>query len=131
MSYQNIRRHDIIFQPAAVGSAETKDIINCKKGDRVLAVHIEKQILAAGSTTSTISVGILGTLAGFLAATDTETGAVGDLVDGGGASLLTNAGGYLFTADGTVKVDYVIGATPGATNPRVRVIVLIAHASGM
>lgn len=130
MSYQNIRRHDIIFQPAAVGSAETRDIINCKKGDRVISVHMEKQILAAGSTTSTISAGVLGTLAGFVAATDTETGAVGDLVDGGGA-LLANSGGYLFTADGTVKADYVIGATPGATNPRVRIIVLIAHASGM
>ncbi len=126
MSYQNYRKYEIIYQPGAVGVAETKDIISLKRGDRVKSVMIEKQVPAAGATTSTISVGILGNLTGFLGATDTE-GTAGDLVDAAGG-LLANSGGYLFTADGTIKADYVIGATPGATNPRVRIVVIVGHA---
>lgn len=124
--YQNIRKHEVIYQPAAVGSAETVTIKSLKKGDRLLAVHMIKQVLAAGSTTSTISAGITGTLAGFIAATDTETGAAGDLVNGTGALLIP--GGYLATADIDLKADYIIGATPGATNPRVKFVFLIMEA---
>lgn len=125
MSYARIRLASAYYQPAAVGSTETKALLQVKKGERVLWVHLERLVLAAGSTTSTIEIGDGTDTDGFVAAIDTEAGAAGDMVAGAGA-LLANSGGKLYTVDDTIDAVYTIGATPGATNPSVRVVAAIA-----
>ncbi|NIR13679.1 MAG: hypothetical protein GWN86_06915 [Desulfobacterales bacterium] len=86
----------------------------------VLYAYAIKTILAAGSTTSTISVGDGGDVDRLVAVTDTETGSVGDIVAG-----VTAAFPYQYTADDTIDADYIIGATPGATNPKWRIAVAV------
>lgn len=127
MSFQNIRRIEGIYEPAAVGSTETVALFQVKRGDRVLALHVERQILAAASTTSTIEIGDGTDVDGFVAAIDTESGAVGGLVEGAGA-FMANSGGKLYTADDTVDAVYTIGATPGAVKPRIKYTALVAQA---
>lgn len=115
MPYQNREVRRGSWTPVAVGSAETKTLMTLKKGWRVVSGSVRCRVPAAGATTSTVSLGVTGTVTGILAATDTEQ-AVGALVNGQGA-LLNQANGYLATADISVVLDYVIGATPGATVP--------------
>ena len=123
--YGGIDRVQVDFQPAAVGTSEAKGLIPVKKGDVVLNVHIRRLTLAAGSTTSTISVGDGGDVDRFVAVTDTESGSVDDVVGG-----VTAAFPYEYTADDNIDADYIIGATPGATNPKVRVVAYIIRQSG-
>jgi len=127
--YQNVRRHEIIFTVAAVALDETKSLLNLKKGDRLLAIHAEKQILAAAATDTTITVGDATDTDGLITAIDTESGAVGDLVNGTGAYMI--AGGKLYTADTVMTATYDNGTTPGAVAPRIKITALIAHATGM
>lgn len=113
------------FQPAAVGTAETTALFSVRKGDVLLYAYMVRSILAAATTTSTISLGLTGSVAKYVAATDTESGAVGDIVAGVTANYPE-----VFTADDTIDADYIIGATPGTTNPKVRfTIVILATAN--
>jgi hypothetical protein len=118
---RHIRTQYREFQPAAVGSNETKELFAVKAGMRVLAVAIMPLTAAAGSTTSTITVGDGGSVNGFVIATtnyDPEASTVGTLVDGTGTYL--GAFGKLYTVDDTIDVVYTSG-TAGATNPKVGV----------
>jgi len=56
--------------------------------------------------------------------TDTEAGAVGDLVNGTGPDLAPS-GGFLATADGTIDAVYAITTTAGAVAPKVQFSVTI------
>lgn len=123
--YQNIRKQVIIWQPAAVGSGGTISLLQVKKGDILLRAISEKQILSAG-TTSIVDVGDTGDPDGIIAALDLDAGAVGDLASGAGAYV--TASGKLFTANGTIDAVYTPGATPGATNPRVKFTFYIMEA---
>lgn len=115
----SVIHHIVDFQPAAVGTAETKAVLSVPKGATILSAHAEKLVLAAATTTSTISVGDGGSVARFVAATDTETGSAGDVVQPTTANLP-----YVYPADDTIDVDYIIGATPGATNPKWRIHII-------
>jgi len=115
--YKNIRHHELIFEPAAVGANETKALLQVKKGDRVLFCHAEKQVLAAAATDTTVTLGDTGDPDGLITAIDTETGAVGDLLNGAGAYMI--GGGKLFIANGTIDAVYA-GTTYGATKPRIK-----------
>lgn len=101
-------------QPAAVGSDETVTIFSLKKGQRLLSATARVDIAAAASSAVTFSLGISGTVQGFIANFDPETAT---FVDGQG-TLLANSGGYLATADIDVISTYD-QTTPGATNPKV------------
>lgn len=129
MSFQNIRRYEGTFQPAAVNADETKAILNVKKGDRVIAVQCQKLILAASSTNSSFDIGDGDDPNGYVASLDPEAGSVGDLVDGAGALFGSNLG-KLYTADDTVDIVYTDNTTPGATNPKIRWIIFVLHAGG-
>lgn len=91
-----------IWQPAAVGSDETTTIFKLKKGQRLLSATARVDGPADASSTMTVSLGISGTVQGFIANFDPETAT---MVDGQG-TLLANAGGYLATADIDVIVTY-------------------------
>jgi hypothetical protein len=103
----------VTFQPAAVGTAETTGILTVKKGDRIISVDARKTRLAAGSTTSTISIGDGGDVDRFIAVTDTETGSVEDYINPVSGVLP-----YTYNANDTIDANYIIGGTPGATNPQ-------------
>jgi hypothetical protein len=112
------------YQPAAVGTAETPGILAVKKGQRVIAVTCMPLIAAGAGTNTTISLGDTAGVATLLAAVDTETMTPGTPIDSVAAAL-ANAGGKLYTADDTIKADYINGGTPGAVNPKVRFTVTI------
>lgn len=113
-----------IYSPNAVGVAETPSILSVKKGWRVLSAQAVPLIAAAAGTTSTISLGDAAGVASLMAVIDTETMTPGTPIDSVAAAM-ANAGGKLYTADDTIKADYIIGATPGATNPKVRFTISI------
>lgn len=119
-SLAKIEIKTVEFQPAAVGTAETTPLLSVRKGDVLLYAYMVSSILAGAATTSTISLGLTGSLAKYVGATDTETGAVGDIVAGVTANYPE-----VFTADGAIRADYVIGATPGTINPKVRFTIAI------
>jgi hypothetical protein len=104
------------YAPAAVGTAEVVPIFSVQPGHRVVSTAARKKVLAGAGTTSTVSLGDGTALAGFIAAIDTETGAVNDLIDGQG-TMLANSGGRLYLVADTIDAQYIIGATPGAVNP--------------
>jgi hypothetical protein len=104
------------FQPAAVGSNETKALFTVKKGQRVIAASYRCEIAAAASTDTTMTLGDGTDTDGFIAAIDLEAASAGGLGNGAGALLATD-GGKLYTADDTVDVVYS-GTTYGATNPK-------------
>lgn len=120
MTYSKIWRRSKEFQPAAVGSTETKALFAVKEGWRVLSCSARVLQNSAATTDSTMTVGDGSDVDGFLVATtdldlETSTG----IVNGAGAYLATS-GGKLYAADDTVDVVYTAGTTPGATNPKVR-----------
>lgn len=126
MAYTNIRTIRKRFVPAAVGTGETTALFSVAAGERVLWCSVRKEVLAATTTDSTITIGDGDDADGYVAAIDTEAGAVGDLIDGGGA-YLAESGGKLYTAEDTVDAVYAEGTTPGATAPQVNVLVAIAR----
>lgn len=105
------------FSPTAAGVAQTTALFTVHKGERVVWASARKDTLAAGSTTSTLSLGDGADVDGYIAVTDTETGSVGTLVPGEGAYLATS-GGKLYLADDTIDIDYIPGATPGVVAPK-------------
>ena len=107
-----------VFTPVDRTVTETKALFSVQRGHRVLWASVEKNTLAAASTTSTMTLGDGADVDGYVAAElDLETGAVGDLVAGDGA-YLDASGGKLYTVADTVDVVYTAG-TPGAVTPRV------------
>jgi hypothetical protein len=104
------------YAPAAVGTAEVVPIFTVQPGHRVISASARKKVLAGGTTNTTVSLGDGTALAGFIAAIDTETGAVNDLIDGQG-TMLANAGGKLYLVADTIDAQYINGGTPGAINP--------------
>lgn len=123
---QNIEILQKTFQPAAVATDETKALFPIKKGERVLWASAQKLTLAAAATDTTITLGDGDDPDGFIAAIDTEDGAVGDLINGAGAYLATS-GGKLYTADDTIDAVYDNGTTVGAVNPKVRFTVCVVR----
>ena len=108
------------FEPATIGTNETKALISVKKGEVCHFVKAQKLRLAGASTTSTMSLGDGGDVDRYIAVTDTETGAVDDIVQPVVAYFP-----YCYTADDTIDLDYIAGATPGSTKPKWRVTIAI------
>lgn len=107
------------FQPAAVGSDETKALFSIKKGERVLWASYRPEIAAASSTDTTMILGHGDDTNGLIEAIDLEAMTPGAIVQGAlTATLLLTSGGVLFAADDTIDVVYA-GSTYGATNPKV------------
>ncbi len=111
-----------VYQPAAVGGAETVALFNVKKGWRVIGAWMMPLIAAAVASNTSISVGDGTAVAGFIGVTDTETMVPGTPVDGQGAFF--NQGSKLYTVDDTIDADYIV-TVAGATNPKVRVFVTV------
>lgn len=107
------------YAPAAVGTAEVIPTLSLREGDIVLYAYLQKLVLAAASTTTTVSLGDGGSVARFVAATDTETGAIGDIVTGVVANFP-----FQYTVDDRVDIDYAAITTPGTVNPRWRVFIV-------
>lgn len=114
----------IDWSPAAVGTDETTALFAIKAGTRVVAASAEPLTNAAGSTTSTASLGDGTSVSGYITSgsgsgnLDLELSTVGVKVQGTGALLLASLG-KLYTVDDTVDVVYTKN-TQGATNPKVR-----------
>jgi hypothetical protein len=125
MANQTIRTVSRIFQPALVGTAETKELLRVAAGERVLWVSVMPMIAAAAASNTTIEVGDGSDTDGFVAAIDTETMVAGTLIGGAGA-LLAASGGKLYTATDTVDAKYVV-TTAGATNPKVVVTIAVVR----
>jgi hypothetical protein len=120
MAEARIRIRSREFQPAAVGTDETKALFTVKAGERVLWASL--MILTRsqeGVATSTYKVGDTDD-DGFIAATNTDQ-AVGTIV-GGAGDLLATSGGKLYTADDTVDMTYT-KATAGNVKPKCRVTI--------
>lgn len=117
MSLAKIDIREFSHQPAAVGTGETKDAFQVRKGERILWASARVETAAAAATTSTWDLGDPATPAGYVAAVDAEQ-AVGTLVNGAG-TYLANSGGKLYVAAANLRSTYTPGATPGATNPRI------------
>lgn len=115
--FRKIEVREADFQPAAVGSDETKAVFNIRAGERVVFASVKPLIAAAASTQSTISLGDGSGVAGFITAYDTESAAVGTLIDGGTATYFASSGGKLYLAADTIDATYD-QTTPGATNPK-------------
>lgn len=113
------------FQPAAVGTGETKALFTIKAGYRVVWASGRAQIAAAASTDTTFTLGDGTDPDGLITAVDLEATAAGTLVDGEGA-FLSNSGGKLYTVDDTVDVVYA-GTTFGATNPKMKFKIAIVR----
>lgn len=116
-----IRRYRVLYQPAAVGSAETKAIMTVKAGWRVIHVSVRPVTPAAAGTNTTIEIGDGTDTDGYVAAIDTETMVGTTLIDGQGA--LFAQGAKLYVADDTIDAKYVNGGTPGAVNPAILVTI--------
>lgn len=114
--FKRVEIREIDFQPAAVGSNETKALFAVRAGERVVFASARCLTAAAASTDTTMTLGDGASAAGYIAAIDLEATAAGTLVNGQGA-LLNQSGGKLYTADDTVDVVYA-GTTYGATNPK-------------
>src|SRR5262245_18634397 len=112
MSMQHIDIRKREFQPAAVGSGETRALFNVKKGERVLWSSYMPVIAAAATTDTTMVLGDGGATNGFQTAIDLETSTAGTPVNNPG-TFVANSGGKLYTVDDTVDVVYA-GTTFGA-----------------
>ena len=150
MSFQQIRRIEGYFQPAAVGSNETTPIFAVKAGQRVMALWIQVMIAGeSGVATSTIEIGDGTNIDGYLdnadintitgmsdnyATTDGATYPAGTILDGNGEFLVGHAtsgwgtSGKLYTVDDTVDAVYTAN-TAGATNPKIKWFAWVAGAN--
>jgi hypothetical protein len=118
------RRRSKIYSPADRTVSETVELFPVHKGDRVCFGDFTKSVLS--STANTIAVQLhSGAAGGIMAATDTSTGAAGDIVNMGGTALAD--GGLLVTADGYLEVAYVAVAGGGTTTPQVRFNIFIVE----
>jgi hypothetical protein len=107
------------FQPAAVGSNETKALFSVKKGERVLWATALPEIKAAASTDTSMTLGDGDDADGLITAIDLETMTAGTPISHTNAgAYLAYSGGKIYTADDTIDVVYA-GTTYGATNPSV------------
>ncbi len=114
-----LERLEAEFSPAAIGTAETKDLFRLEKGDMVVGGYAVKEALAGASTTSTISVGRTSAVTRWIGATDAETGSVGDII------AITSNLNDVQTAQTHVVADYSPGATPGSAKPRWRIVMYV------
>ena len=150
MSFQQIRRLEGYFQPAAVGSNETTPIFAVKPGERVMALWIQVMIAGeSGVATSTIEIGDGTNVDGYLdnadlpnitgmsepyATTDAATYPAGTILDGNGEFLIGHStSGYgflgkLYTVADTVDVVYTAN-TSGAVNPKIKWYAWVAQAN--
>src|SRR5258708_3969349 len=90
---------------------------------------VQKRVLSSTANTIAIRVSSAagGQAGGLIAAFDTSAGAAGDLLDMAGADL-TNAGGFLCTANGTIQASYVAVGGGGTTVPQVMIeVAVVAH----
>lgn len=123
-NFLRIQQHYRDWSPAAVGSNETTALFPVRAGTRVIAASAEPLTNAAGSTTSTASLGDGTSVSGYITSgsgsgnLDLELSTVGTKVQGTGALLLASLG-TLYTTDDTVDVTYTAN-TAGATTPKVR-----------
>lgn len=122
--FRRIEYREADFQPAAVGSDETKALFQIRAGERVVSASARVLIAAASSTDTTMILGDGTDTNGYIEAIDLEANAAGTLIDGakGGSAtfgVLTSQGGKLYTTADTVDVVYA-GTTYGATNPKVK-----------
>ena len=108
------------WTPATIGSNETTALLSVSAGERIVCASYRIHQLAEGATGSTVEVGDGADTDGYVATTDTESGAVGDLVNGAGAYLATS-GGKLYNAADTIDLKYVASGTPGTVKPIVEV----------
>lgn len=102
------------FQPAAVGTDETKVLFGVAAGVRVISASYRVLIASAASSAVTMTLGDGDDPDGYIAAFDPETATS---ASGAGAYFATS-GGKLYTAADTIDVVYD-QTTPGATNPKV------------
>ena len=125
--FSNIKILRKTFQPAAVGSDETKALFSVKKGERVLWASAMPEIAAAGSTDTTMTLGDGADTDGFITAIDLEAMTAGTPVAHTAAGAFFNSsGGKIYTVDDTIDVVYA-GTTYGATNPKVTFMVAIVR----
>lgn len=123
-NFLRIHQRSVDWSPAVVGTDETTAVFSVKAGTRVIAASAEPLTNAAGSTTSTASLGDGTSVSGFITSgsgsgnLDLELSTAGVKVQGTGALLLASLG-KLYTVDDTVDVTYTAN-TAGATNPKVR-----------
>ena len=119
MTYLHTRVVERDFQPAAIGTTQTKALFAVKAGERCIAASLKTQKRSqTGVATSTFAVGDGADPDGYMAASNTDQ-AAGTLVDGAGA-LFANSGGKLYLADDTIDMTYA-KATAGNVNPKCRV----------
>jgi hypothetical protein len=112
------------WSPAAVGANETTPLFSLRAGARVLAAWCRVLTAWAGATTPTFTLGDGADPDGYITDANANEEAAG-AYDGTGAFIATPNQGKLYTADDTVDVDYVAGATPGATLGKVRFYILV------
>ena len=109
------------YSPADRAASETTPIFPVYIGDVVMQAFFI--LLIKSSTSNTISLGHTGSVARFIAATDTSAGTVGDVIDGVTAvfprAILTNE---------NINADFITAGGGGTTVPKVRFVCVILRA---
>ena len=109
------------YSPADRAVSETTPIYPVYIGDVVMQAFFI--LLIKSSTANTISLGHTGSVARFIAATDSSAGTVGDVIDGQVAvfprAILTNQ---------NLDADYIAVGGGGTTVPKVRFVCVILRA---
>ena len=124
MAYLHTRIVERTFQPAAIGTTETKALFAVKAGERCIGASLKILVGSqVGTATSTYKLGDGATVDGYMTAANTVQIA-GVLVDGGAGAFFASSGGKLYTADDTIDLVYTF-ATPGNINPKCRVRVVL------
>jgi hypothetical protein len=123
MARSYLRQRTKTFEPAAVGSDETKALFSMRIGDRVRSMTLVPIRAAAGSTSSTITIGDdTGATEYFNSAYDPEAAAVdGTPIDADGTGIAAG-GGKLYTAADTIDIIYTANGATGAL-PKCRVTI--------
>jgi hypothetical protein len=124
---QYLEFHKVVFEVTTLASTAVNPLINVYLGDTVLWAWARKMTLSASSTDGTIALGDGGDVDRFVNEIDTETGSVGDIIQG----VIPSTSGmpYTYTADDTIDAGYTNGGTPGSIKPVIEFNVLILRAA--
>lgn len=115
------------FTPVDRAVNETKLLYPVPKGMRVLWASAINLIPCAGATTPTLTLGDGTDVDGYITTANLDLEAASGTLVGGSGALLATSGGKLYTGADTIDADYIAGATPGATTPRVAFVFAVVQ----